>query len=34
MGKTPLEDYQIIGFDGLRPAFDPTVLTFWPLFKK
>ena len=26
MGKTPLEDYQIIGFDGLRPAFDQPYL--------
>ena len=26
MGKTPVEDYQIIGFDGLRPAFDQPYL--------
>ena len=26
MGKIPIEDYQIIGFDGLRPAFDQPYL--------
>lgn len=26
MGKIPVEDYQIIGFDGLRPAYDQPYL--------
>ena len=26
LGKIPIEDYQIIGFDGLRPAFDQPYL--------